>query len=208
MLNMEFGVFWFVTVLWVSQNLFNLIFRIDNRIFLLPLLIVLGYCMQWLNIALPWNIQVVPMAISYIWIGFMMKKYLVNKFNIRHSSGYVLLSIIVLCAVFIFRDILTLDMKYTDFGFTILSFIASILSSLSLAIIAVCLSTLNRVSKYLCIVGSASMVIMYLHQPIKYILLRPIGFGDNHVLVWVASIMISLIVYILMNQFRFTKKLI
>ncbi len=70
-----YGVFWFVTVLWVAQNIFNLILNNQIGIWMLPLLIIMGYLFSLIAVPLPWNISGVPMALVYIWIGYIFKRY-------------------------------------------------------------------------------------------------------------------------------------
>lgn len=73
-----YGVLWFVTGLWIAQNIFNLIVARNLSIYVFISLLVIAYIFSLIRIPLPWNIHVVPMALAYIWIGNLAKRYLTN----------------------------------------------------------------------------------------------------------------------------------
>lgn len=68
------------------------------------------------------------------------------------------------------------------------------------------MSKIHVLSKVLCYLGIASMTIMYLHMPVKFIILARFGFKDSHSLCILFGIILSLIAYEILRQFKFTKK--
>lgn len=200
---MEFGVFWFVTVIWLAQNIFNWGISYSNNLYLLVLLIIISYATQQIHIPLPWNIQVVPIAIVYIWIGFLLRKIFTPEYYTNNRTANLLISILVLCAIFLFREILTLDIKYNNLGVPVFSLISSVAASIAVASISMELSKIKWSCKFLVYIGSASMVIMYLHQSVKYLILKDIALGGIFF-----SLVISLAIYTLMSKFVLTRRLI
>lgn len=206
-----YAVFWFVTTLWCATNLFNLILSRHIGYWLLSCLIFLGYCCQFLPFSLPWNLQVVPMAISYIWIGFIINKSLIPEIKRWENlpPPWICLSIVflILLIVFMFRKDLRIDMKYNYYGLPIVSFFSSILASVSMAVIAIYLSKASIITKILVFIGECSMVIMYLHMPIKYILLSRIGLSENYPACIIAGLTISMGAYLLFKENKLTRNL-
>ena len=208
-LKESYAVFWFISVLWFSTNLFNCILKYEVTLYFLPLLILIGYLMQIIPFALPYNIQVVPMATSYIWIGFLLKKVF-NEKRIHgwenHKLFFLLMAFLVIYVVFILRKYLALDMKYNFYGTPFISLVSSILASVSIAIIALFISKKRHIAEILSYIGLASMSIMYLHMPVKFMFLSRIGLKDNHFICIIAGIIISLLLYEQLKRFNFTKK--
>ena len=203
-----YSVFWFITVLWLATNIFNIAVNHKIKLWILPLLIVCGYLCEYVQFPMPWNINVVPMALTYIWIGFLLNKIISYEFlNKKKNMVYTLIiSIAMLFSIFLLRHQLTIDMKYCRFGIPVISLISSILASIAIAIIAMTISSNVAVSKILGDVGRASMVIMYVHQPIKFMILEPNGLSGNNTMTIIVCLVISLSIYILLRQHVILRK--
>ncbi len=204
-----YGVFWFITVLWMATNLFNVILYRKYSIWLLTALIAIGYFAELLPTPLPWNIHVVPMAVSYIWIGFLINKSVqVGLQEMRSPSliAYFMIAVLIMTGIYIFRHELTLNMKYNDYGLPLLSLVCSVISSISVAVFAILIAKIGLVAKILSFIGDASMVIMFLHQAIKFIFLTRLGLEENYVIVILSGILLSLAVYVLMKQSNLARK--
>ncbi|MCM1138656.1 MAG: acyltransferase family protein [Muribaculum sp.] len=204
----EYGVLWFITVLWCSQNLFNILVQNKLREYWIPILIFVGYLSQLLPNVLPWDIQVVPIATVYIWIGYLVKQYVYPKLNLRNLNVLLITSIAILLTIFLLRDFLALDMKFNIFPYYGVSLISATISSMAVAIISIYISKFNLLSKIFGYLGLASMVIMYIHQSVKCILFTRIGMVEYHLAVIISAIIISLAVYELFKRFSFTRKMI
>lgn len=204
----EYGVFWFVTVLWCSQNLFNFLMQNKFREHWIPILLLVGYVSQLLPNVLPWNIQVVPIATVYLWIGYIIKLRLYPNLNRNKLKVLLPMSIVILAVVFLLRDVFTLDMKNNFFQCYGFSLVSSTMSCIAVAVISICISKINILNKVIGLLGMASMVIMYIHQPVKYILFTRIGMIENHIAVIISATIISLVVYLLFKRFTFTKRLV
>lgn len=209
MLQGAYGVFWFITVLWISTNLFNWIIQFNGRAWLLLILIVIGYLFGLISIPLPWNIQVVPMAMSYIWIGFILKRFQLSEL-INMKKYFWLLSLVIVVflwtLIWTFRQELAIDMKYNDFGIPLLSLINSVVASISVAVIAVLISKVDILAKIISVIGGASMIIMYLHLPIRQLFLSRLHLESNHVIAIVSGISVPMVIYAVFRQNRITRK--
>ncbi|MDE5791683.1 MAG: acyltransferase family protein [Muribaculaceae bacterium] len=203
-----YAVFWYVTVLWMSTNLFNLLLSLHLKSYWLPILIGIAYLTCLIPHSLPWNIQVVPMATSYIWIGYILKSQvnIIKKLYNSNKILYTLIAVIVLTLLYFCRKDLTLDMKYNNMGVPLLSLISSVVASLSVAILSLFFTRWNIITKILVYVGGASMVVMYLHMPIKHYITPRLSYGNLEVLNIVLGIGISLFAYELFKANRFGKR--
>lgn len=202
-----YAVFWYVTVLWMSANLFNLILHKKVKYWLLPLLVCVAYLTCLVSYSLPWNIQVVPMATVYLWIGYILKQGIGNKVNGGGNKKlYSFLAVLVLIAVYICRETLTIDMKFNRMGIPILSLISSVLASVSVSYLAVFLTRWNLLSKVLIFMGSGSMVIMYLHMPIKFYFSYLLSRNHLEIFNIFLGIGVALLVYALLKNNNLGKK--
>jgi len=213
LLKGSFGVFWFVSVLWFAVNLFNWMLNVKNRNILTwgwPLLILVGYSAELIPYPLPWDLHVVPMAAAYIWTGYWIHRSIFlfpDRFRTKDKIYYVSISAAVMLCVFILRHELTIDMKYNNYGIPGISFMSSVAASLCMACFAIVLSHNRWIGNILGFIGRASMTIMYLHQPIKFMILNYLGLQDNHFIAVIFGILLSLVAYWLLKQTDLTRKI-
>lgn len=143
-------MFWFITVLWVSANLINMVLNYRIGIYFLPCLLLAGYLLQMLPFALPWNLHVVPMATAYIWFGFILRELFTHEMLQRlknHRVYTFLIATIVLLCIFFLRHQLTIDMKNNSYGIPLVSLLSSVMASVAVALIAILLSCHRLISK-------------------------------------------------------------
>lgn len=161
-------------------------------------MISLGYVMALIPIPLPYNIQVVPMAIAFIWIGFLLCNLVVSliiSYDRNPNYLHLLLSVLVMVVVYACREELRLNMKFNDFGIYGISLITATVAACSVALISTWISRLGVIAKILSYIGVASMIIMYLHQPVKFILMAHYGLDNNHLIVILSGVLIPLAAY-------------
>jgi len=185
-----FAVFWFITVLYCSIVLLIISSKYLEQakplmkfVFLLSL-IGIGYWMSYMDIKLPWNMNVVPMAMGYIYFGYLIKDFVFNIRNIIKPIliALMLLSALIAISVIPFVDKLRLDLKIADYGLPIVSMICSILMVSALIVIAILITTKdNYISKALVRIGETSLLIMYLHM-LFYVYGRSIGLHETLIL--------------------------
>lgn len=220
LLTGSFGVFWFITVLFFSTNIFNIIiqnpiikkkkkFEICTFIFIL----LTGYLIPLLNFKLPWNIGAVPMAICYLYIGYQIRKWVsTNKLNFELFNKWKILfwiiSIVLFLGIYQFSDHITLDFKYLKFGIPLVSFLISVLISLFVAFFAIQISKIPISNKIFSYCGAASLFIMYLHQPIKFYFFEKDYITINFLFIVILCILISVFIYYITTKFKITKQFI
>lgn len=210
-LRIIFAVFWFITVLWCSQNLFNYLIQSRMRKWVFVAFVFIGYLCSYIPCQLPWDIQIVPMATVYLWIGFLLKRITNNFFQSTPSmwlrTSYMIVSLLVLMFIYIVRDEFIMDMKFANYGIPGISLAASIFASISVAVIAIEISRLPLIAKVFAFLGEASMVIMYLHLPICVLVLQRFGLAKNIVTAVLLSTVLSIVTYLLLKQNRITRVL-
>ena len=164
-LNVWFGVFWFIPVYYISILFFNLIKEKISWL-LVGVMLLLAYLLSPFKEVFN-NIQVVPMAMTYMAIGYYLKPNIMRKF------WFSKLTIPLCCGLLFVTPFLSqslyIDMKHADYGIPIISFVVSILCSISIMVISksICRLTCNHIY-VLSGIGGGSMTIMYMHQMLHY----------------------------------------
>lgn len=205
-----YAVFWFITVLWMATNLFNILY--DKSPYWIVPCILIGYLCGFIRIPLPWNIQVVPMAIAFIWMGSLVQRIvagcdLTSRGGVKYKIVITLASVAILFCVWVWRDYLAMDMKYNKYGVPVLTFVSALMASLAVGWIAILVSKFNFVARILSFLGGASMVIMYLHMPLKAYFFSKMEWL-NDVIAVVLAVIISLGCYALLNKSVHGRKLL
>lgn len=158
-----YGVFWFINVYFLGIITFKVLFEKIKQWTLL-LIFVLSYVLAGFQ-NVPWNIQVVPMAISYMCIGILLQKCKTYLLELKRECVY--LGIAALLGVPFIPKALLIDMKTADYGVPLISFVVSVLIVILLLVMS------YRLAKRFDygggdLMGKSSMVIMYLHQFIHF----------------------------------------
>lgn len=155
------GVFWFVTVFFISQQILNiLVLYMKQKIIIAVVFISL--CISYLigkfvNIPLPLNIGVVFYAVPIMYCGLIARQ---SKKNINVIFPLVISAVGIYVTV-VNPDIMKFNMKSSDYGLPFFSLLVS------LGIITL----ISRVSSFrfsqnplVIFAGRESMMIMYTHQ--------------------------------------------
>lgn len=207
MLKGPYAVFWFISVLWFSTNLFNLIIIHKWSLWTLPLFICISYIITLLSIPLPLNIHMIPVATTFIMIGYIIKRYsewLYLKAN-NKILYLIIASIAILSLIYSYRQQLTIDLKYNNLGIPIVSLFSAVVASSCIACIAIGLSNITLLSKILVFIGNASMIIMFVHLPVKAYLIEPFYPRCNYVCSLVYEILIALFIYCFIRKYNITR---
>lgn len=177
-LSGELGVFWFVTCLFFSQQVMNGLFnRFSPRAVGVWMLVFLG--LSYVNALLfpafwlPGNLNVIFAACPFFFLG-----YLARKLDIKRYSWACFLSagLAVLLLALGFEN--TYEMKYADYGIPVITFLSALCLIITIFILGERLAKHHYVRLFLGKLGAASMVIMFLHQPIQLGLMQFIGVAD------------------------------
>lgn len=201
----SFGVFWFVTCLFLTQQLMNYLINTINSKKLLLLIIsmlVLSYSNTYIfpEIWLPWNANVIFASAPIFYIGYIYK---VRTFKMNNIL-LVILGVAVILLSFAYPENVY-DMKYAKYGIPIITLISSLILILSVKFISVKLSNYKLSFRVLSEIGKASMVIMYLHQPIQILIHSK--FSTDQTIRFLTVTILSYIFYLVLAQLKFGRAL-
>lgn len=194
-------VFWFVTCFFLAQQFFNFtITYFSNKVIplIMLVLVIFSYLNSFYFIRIPWSANVVLMATPLFYFGYLSKQ---NKFE---PNILIVLLVCVLAVVIFLKGYPNyFDMKVSYYGIPIISLISC------LSFIYILLAVSKIFQKYRIIansfsqLGEASMVIMYLHQPVQ--LLIGSFFTQNVYMRLLGAIIIPLTFYNIFKLFKLTR---
>ncbi len=182
------GVFWFVTVFFITQQLFNII---NNKVeknkikYLMLLSLSFAYVIgHYIKIPLPLNLGVTFYALPTMYAGYCFRQ---SRLNLNLCVALII-STLGVFLLLSYPDLMKLDMKSSIYGLPIFSFI------LSIAMITIII----RISSFkilkndiLVFAGKESMIIMYIHQ-FLHLAIAKVLFKNEYV-IFLFTVIISLI---------------
>ena len=200
------GVFWFVTCLFLTQQIMNyLLVKFERKTVLCIMIffLVLSYinALVFPEFWLPWDANVVLASAPIYYIGYTFKKKVFKLNNI-----IIFIGIILVCGFTYLYPNNFYDMKKAIYGYPFITFISSILLILGVKIAAEYLAEREIFEKPIAELGKASMVIMYLHQPIQYVVKN--NFSEDGLIRIIAAITISYLAYLLFTKNKYTNALL
>ncbi|MGV0103518.1 Acyltransferase 3 [Nostoc sp. DSM 114160] len=206
-----FGVFWFVTCLFFTQQLYNLLYIKFGSNNWLMIKIILGcYCLAMINyyffknIIFPWNINVVAMALPFYWLGHIAAKSLLINWRT------LILGIIIFLAAFLLDTgsilYFNFNMKNTTYGVLIFNVVIALSGIIITQQLAVLLHNKSYIGNALRELGSASMLIMYLHQPIQITMKNYPILASEGIRV-IGALLISYIIYKIIINYSIMRQL-
>lgn len=189
-------VFWFVTCLFFTQQLFNLLAVRLNKQMLLPVVLaatVLSFVNSLLyqDTRFPLNVNVVLAALPIFYAGYVFKRH--------EQTRWITLVAIGISAVAVGSVLAGVpnyyDMKVTEYGIPVVTMVSALSITVALIAAAKQLERAPFALKGLVALGQASMIIMFVHRAIL-ILWEDYGFasvGAGVVLATAASYLLYLI---------------
>lgn len=160
-------VFWFVTVLWGAQCLYNLARRNFGSatdvhfIFFICIMFAAAYFLPVMG-PVPWNFSVVPMAIVFLWAGELLRQQLFSARPTFNSALTLMLIISALSVAGVWAGF-RFDMKTANYGPPIVGAVLAVLLS-ALFVQAWKLAPPGNWQRPFERVGDAAIVVMFLHQ--------------------------------------------
>ncbi|AFE60774.1 acyltransferase 3 (plasmid) [Rahnella aquatilis HX2] len=155
------GVFWFITVFFISQQILNLlVLHMERKV--IAFFIFMSLCVSYIlgsfvKTPLPFNVGVVFYSIAIMYIGFTARQ-LNKKINVIFP---LLISAIGIYITVISPELMKFNMKSSDYGVPFFS----LLVSLSIITLIHRLSSFRFMQNHLILfAGKESMLIMYIHQ--------------------------------------------
>lgn len=205
LLTEELGVFWFITCLFITQQLVNyLIVRLDERTVGLVMVVFLGVSyinsMIFSSFWLPWNANVVFAAAPVFYLG-----YLYRQRNPQVNDLLLLgVGLLIVTLSFWFPSNVY-DMKHTVYGIPVVTLLSSIILTLNIKYFAQWISRVNGLSTFFSELGKASMVIMYIHQAVQMQTAQYIT--ENQVIRLVLAVVSGYALFLLFSRFSVTEAL-
>ncbi len=172
LLKGELGVFWFITCLFLTQQLFNsCVCKVKNRIFILLITAVL-YLLAFANqvvyphLIFPWGANIVGCSFLFYSIGFFYGNHILKNLN-----GYVISFSVLISAASIILILMDynigFNMKYTYYGWFIISPIVAVAFAKIITIISYSVQKYSYLSRFIEFAGKGSITIMFIHYFLK-----------------------------------------
>lgn len=208
----RFGVFWFVTCLFFTQQIYNFIYtKFGHEKWLMSIIMLDVYCLAIIDYLVfkdflfPWNINVVLMALPFYWLGHIAFQNQ-NIFNSKKIFNIAIIAVVIAALIEKF-DLLqfTFDMKTKNYGIPIINLLIAIAFIVIIKSIAKNINKIKIINSITRELGTASMAIMYLHQPIQMSLKR-VSFLNEDIIRLIAALLIPYAIYKIILKFSFTRK--
>lgn len=169
----DIAVFWFITCLFLTGQVFNFIsLRLKDKKLIIVVALVF-YILAFFNQkypsywVLPWSANVVLCSFLFYCFGAFYGQYIFQKKN-----NYILFLSIIICSLSLilmkFGYRINFDMKYINYGTFIISPLAAIAWIKILIVFSDFLATQNRLKPFLVFAGTASITVMFLHEFFHY----------------------------------------
>lgn len=196
-------VFWFITCLFLVQQVFNYIIVKYNsktlfRIVIFMLLLSYINSCFFPSFWLPWNANVVLAALPIFYIGNMYRET-------GFKEKFFLILTISLIAIFSrpYLQSNTYNMKSSYYGIPIITLICSICLILLTKRLSLAITGVTKIAVVFIELGKASMIIMYLHQPFQIIVKEHIV--NSGILALFLSILASYLMYLFISRISFLR---
>lgn len=149
---------WFLIVLFLVDIIYYLVEKQENKLMLnfsVILIAVVGYFVQAFNIILPFGLHIVPVAITFYYLGVLFKKY-----NIKETleKNKIVILVISLAVNIIFADILNtrVSIYHMDYGNYLYFYIASMAGIIFYSTLSIWISKNNILELF----GRNSLVLL------------------------------------------------
>lgn len=197
------GVFWFITCLFFTQQIFNLFngWSVRNIAITMLLFLTGAYINDifFPHMLIPLSINVCLYSCPLFFMGFLFKK-IIDQTNIIIIVPILILIFIYVISTYYYKDLYT-DMAQRNYGVPFLSYTLSVVAAFCSILIFKPFKNLHLFSFF----GKASMVIMYLHVPIKYILLFHLP-SLNQWIILLLAVLIPTSLYYLFKKHQISRK--
>lgn len=164
-----YGVFWFITVLLLTQLLLGILSNFYKWIQLLIIaaLFIAGHSEFIISFDWPWNVNVVMIAIFYYSLGYYGKEVV-----IKYHDSFIAASLSAVPAVFVivlnvngYLDFY-LNLKMSSYNHFVLDIIIPLLFFMPVIYISSLIEKFP-IKEVFKVIGQYSIVIMYLHLPVN-----------------------------------------
>lgn len=198
------GVFWFVTCFFLTQQLFNILYkRFSRKGWVIGMAI--AFAISSLNaqffsqVSFPWNVNVVFAALPFFGLGFYLKQIQLHKMVYGMAVGMTAIALWLTSNGYE----ISYNMKGSGYGVPLITPIFSVALIISLiGLSKLIVQYLGMLQRGLAYLGAASMIIMYLHQPIQLTLKK---LGTESEIRFLLASLIPVAVYFLIKERTLTR---
>lgn len=200
------SIFWFVTCLFLTQQIVNfLVVRLSRQrvLLLMAVFLALAYANALLlpGFWLPWGTNIVLAAAPLFYLGYLARE------RRLHAPLWISLLLALLALALYMADSLdTPDMKSTHYGTPIFTLIFSVAWVALLADLSRRLSAIPYLHSGLEALGAASMAVMYLHEVLRIFLQSALHLADL-TLCLICEVLGSYLIYLVLKRFTLTRTL-
>lgn len=203
-----YGVFWFITVLLLTQILLGLLspFRKPVKIAIILTLFLIGHMPILASFDFFWNLDVVLVAIFYYALGHFGKDFVVkynNSLPLAAGSAITALFFIMLNANGFMDHYL--NMKMTRLNNVFMDIIVPLSFFMPVIYISTALAQ-YKIKSVLEVVGRYSIVIMYLHLPVNIFFRVILHYDVTTFEFTVFGVVIPVLIGYMMSNYSITKK--
>ena len=207
------GVYWFITVLFIGEMLVYVIEHKAGK----KKLLCYGACyiaaiaLSFLNVpALPWDIEVAPMAAALIGTGYNIRQKQNSSGELPTKTRWIILACgiaVVACTPLLLKyTTYDVGMKNGMYGSPVLFPVVTAGYAIVLATASMLIARVHVISAVMAYIGRISLVIMYLHRLVmNKIFVSAFGWGFSRPLFTVAAIVISAAVFEAADRFGITR---
>jgi fucose 4-O-acetylase-like acetyltransferase len=195
------GVFWFVTCLFWAQTMYvaaaNAFGGASNKRTLLAVFIItfVGLVAGVLQVPSPWSIANAPVAVLFLWLGALLRQ---RDWTAKTAIYFVSASIAAIAACKFFQAPLEFDMKAMAYGTPLVGLFIAF--GLSLGFFTLCrLLAATKLKTAISYLGEASLIIMFLHQAVRFSLSKATGIDSPAILI-VAGVIFPTLLYLLISR--------
>lgn len=198
------SVFWYITCFFLVQQVMNVLMnKVSKKVIDLLMLVSLlvSYALNRFapSFWLPWNADVVFAALPIFYLGYLYKgaQEQINRYKI---VLFVLLAGVIVFTYYYPAN--RYDMKLAVYGIPFVTLFSSLVVVLCLIALSKVVATNTAMNKVFSELGTASMVVMFLHQPIQIIAKEQFGILDPTTRFFIA-VVLSMAGYYLLNSMTF-----
>ena len=162
-------IFWFITCLFLTQQLFNYVSNRFKQKTIILFIAVIFYLLACVNqyffgwLSYPWGLHIVLCSFLFYTLGNYFGNYIFDFINIKLNIFSIIFSSIVI--ILLFYDYkLYFDMKYNYYGWFLISPLAAILMTKIIYLLSYKIVKINYISTLLAYSGKSSLTIMFTHQ--------------------------------------------
>jgi fucose 4-O-acetylase-like acetyltransferase len=198
-----YAIFWFVTCLFITQQLYNYFYKnySPKSIFIIMFFLL---CFSYVNslilseFYLPWSLNVVFASLPLFYAGNIYKK---KRFNLNYISLFGASLLVIIFTLLFPQNIY--DMKYSMYGIPFVTFISSLILCLFVLMTSKILSRCRFLYNILSKIGLESSSIMYLHM--LFYLATDKYIFENSLLCFLSSLSLSYLAAKIISRFRALK---